>query len=125
MSRAKALTTVGELKERIDSLSNEDRQKVLRLAYNYNADTIGFLQHMSMTLGTEFANLVANSNTNSYLAIKKLKNKAYDMLIKVFPHWTKDRVNEEVNYMLGHSTMYLDRMEWELRVIYANYIKKD
>lgn len=123
MSKAKALTTVRELKERIDSLSDMDRQKVLRLAYNFNADEIGFLQHMSMTLGTQFANLVANSDTNSYLAIKKLKNKAYDMLIKVFPYWTKDRVNEEVDYMLGHSTMYLDRMEWEMKVIYKHYIE--
>lgn len=123
MSRAKALTTVGALKERIDSLSIDEKNRVLRLAYNYNANTIEFLQHMSMTLGTEFANLVANSDTNSYLAIKKLKNKAYDMLIKVFPHWTKDRVNEEVNYMLGHSTMYLDRMEWELKVIHKHYIE--
>ena len=121
MSKAKALTTVRELKERIDSLSDMDRQKVLRLAYNYNADEIGFIQNMSITTVGALQQMMCNEDYSSILGRRKMLKNATEILAPKFPHWTKERIAEEIQYISNHSTIYYDRLSWELNVIYKHY----
>ena len=118
----KALVKVSDLKERIDSLDTNDRNTVLRLAYNYNADTIGFMQNLSFTTVNTLQQMIHNANLNTMLGRKKLMKNATELLAPKFPHWTTERIREEIDYVLSYSTIYWNRLEWELNVIYANYI---
>ena len=125
MSKVKALTTVAELKNQIEKLSYEDKQKTLRLAYNYNADVLGYLQHLSFTVTSPIQQMMCNTNMFNVLARKEFSDNASKILTNAFPYWTKARINEELYYLNSNSTLYYDRVEWELRVIYKHYLDEN
>ena len=80
-------------------------------------------QHLSGSIGSKLTQEACNINFNGSQGKKEYRQYAYELLIPKFPHWNKERVNEEVDYVLSHSTMHLNRLEWEMKVIYKHFIE--
>lgn len=109
-----------QLMAHIEQLDTENKSKVLEMAKYSQLDKARVQRRLSHTAGI-LRDKAFECDMLSREGVADFREVAINLLTKVFPHWSNDRVNEEIRYFRGHSRLNYDRTFSELYIINRHY----
>ena len=104
----------------VEKLDTEDKNKVLELA-KYSQLDKAKVQHRLSHVASLLRDKALESDMLSHEGVADFKEVAINLLTKVLPHWSNERINEEIRYFRGHSRLNYDRIFSELYIINMHY----
>lgn len=104
----------------VEQLNTENKNKVLEMAKYSRIDKPQVQRRLSHTAGL-LMDKALQCDMLSREGVADFKEVAINLLTNAFPHWSNDRVNEEIRYFRGHSRLNYDRIFSELYIINLHY----
>lgn len=104
----------------IENLDTENKNKVLEMAKYSQIYKAQVQRRLSHTAGL-LVDKALSCDMLSYEGVADFKEVAINLLTRAFPHWSNDRINEEIRYFRGHSRLNYDRIFNELYIINKHY----
>lgn len=118
---SKVMIQAHEVVSNVKKLSRNDKKAVLAMALRFKKSPYDTIQNISCTTGSLLMYKALNCNPTIPGNDQIFREYAHDILSKRFPHWSKERIDEEISYFRSKTSMHTARLQWEFKVINKHF----
>lgn len=114
---SKVMTQPHEVVSSVKKLSKNEKKAVLAMALSFQKSPYETIQNISCTTGSLLMHKALNCNPTIPGNAQIFREYAHEILSQRFPYWSKERIDEEINFFRSKTSMHTTRMQWEFKVI--------
>lgn len=112
-----------EVVKNVKKLSRNEKNAVIAMALSFKNSPYDTIQNISCTTGSLLMHKALNCNPTIPGNSQIFREYAHEILNQRFPYWSSERIDEEIAFFRGKTSMHTTRMQWEFKVINKHFNK--
>lgn len=117
----KIMIQPNEVVNNVKKLNRNEKKAVLAMALSFQKSPYETIQNISCTTGSLLMQKALNCNPTIPGNAQIFREYAHEILSQRFPYWSKERIDEEINFFRSKTSMNTARMQWEFKVINKHF----